>query len=242
MSTKLFFKASFVAVLVFLSAQTQAALVSHWKFDGDANDSQGTNHGTVYGAQWTTGKVDGALSFDGDNDYVLIPADSSINFINTSFSISAWVFPHQKSHHIFTHYTSSSMGNAVHLKLYEWGALKFGFYNDDLNTDAWTMPFDTWTHVACTYDYSSDTSIIYFNGSLMETGNSGPYQGSIVDSWIGKSWTDEQDFDGIIDDVRIYNHPLTQEEIIAIVPEPFCLLLFSLGGVIVLKKRRYLRG
>jgi len=30
-------------------------LISRWEFDGDANDSAGSNDGTVYGASWTTG-------------------------------------------------------------------------------------------------------------------------------------------------------------------------------------------
>ena len=40
-------------------------LVAHWKFDegeGDtAYDSAGVNHGTIYGAQWTTGMFGSAL-------------------------------------------------------------------------------------------------------------------------------------------------------------------------------------
>ncbi|MGB2806405.1 MAG: chitobiase/beta-hexosaminidase C-terminal domain-containing protein, partial [Sedimentisphaerales bacterium] len=45
-------------------------LVAHWKFDdgsgSTAIDSAGTNNGTLYGDKtWTTGRIDGALSFDG---------------------------------------------------------------------------------------------------------------------------------------------------------------------------------
>jgi hypothetical protein len=46
-------------------------LVAHWKFDegsgGTATDSAGTNNGTLVGdTTWTAGRIDGALSFDGN--------------------------------------------------------------------------------------------------------------------------------------------------------------------------------
>ena len=53
-------------------------MVSCWTFDegagGTAGDSVGTNPGTIYGARWTTGIVDGALEFDGTGGYVSVPA------------------------------------------------------------------------------------------------------------------------------------------------------------------------
>jgi len=56
--------------------------ISHWKFDegeGDiAYDSVGSNHGTIYGATWTTGQINGALDFDGVDDYVNLENSSSI--------------------------------------------------------------------------------------------------------------------------------------------------------------------
>ena len=45
-------------------------LIAHWKLDSDATDSAGTNDGIIYGAVSTAGKIDGALSFDGVDDYV----------------------------------------------------------------------------------------------------------------------------------------------------------------------------
>jgi len=63
--------------LVGLVAEATAAdpnLVGWWKFDEGsgtiAYDSAGSNHGAIYGAQWIASPIDGALSFDGVNDYV----------------------------------------------------------------------------------------------------------------------------------------------------------------------------
>jgi len=56
--------------------------IAHWTFDENsgntAYDSSGNGyHATVTGAQWTTGKVNGALEFDGANDYVQITENTT---------------------------------------------------------------------------------------------------------------------------------------------------------------------
>ena len=74
-------------------------LVAHWKLDeGSGNivedSSNYGNSGTVYGATWTTGAVDGALEFDGIDDFIQIPDDSSNPPVHLSSlgdgSISVW--------------------------------------------------------------------------------------------------------------------------------------------------------
>ncbi|MHC4735535.1 MAG: fibronectin type III domain-containing protein, partial [Planctomycetota bacterium] len=39
-------------------------------YKGVAYDSAGNNHGSIFGANWTTGQINGALTFDGVGDYV----------------------------------------------------------------------------------------------------------------------------------------------------------------------------
>ncbi|MDH4240213.1 MAG: hypothetical protein OEW48_11680 [Phycisphaerae bacterium] len=73
-------------------------MVAYWKFDDGqgttANDSAGRNNGTVHGAEWTAGRFNNALSFDGVDDYVEVPDDPSLRFMrSSSFTISAWVMP-----------------------------------------------------------------------------------------------------------------------------------------------------
>jgi hypothetical protein len=71
-------------------------LIAHWKFDegagGTAYDSAGSNDGTIYGAAWTTGTVDGALRFDGINDSVDVgdPPDGSLDLGISDFTLSVW--------------------------------------------------------------------------------------------------------------------------------------------------------
>ncbi|MHC4735498.1 MAG: hypothetical protein ACYTDW_13730 [Planctomycetota bacterium] len=70
-------------------------LIAHWKFDdGSGNtaiDSAGTNNGTLNGPPtWTTGRIDGALSFDGNGDYVEVN-DVIVPLAGDSFTAQAWI-------------------------------------------------------------------------------------------------------------------------------------------------------
>ncbi len=55
-----------------------SGMVSWWRGQDDANDSVGTNHGTMMnGATFAPGKVGQAFSFDGVDDYVELPPTAS---------------------------------------------------------------------------------------------------------------------------------------------------------------------
>jgi hypothetical protein len=70
-------------------------LISHWKLDEGSGsttyDSVGDNDGTIYGATWTSGQIEGALSFDGVDDYVDIGDKASLDFGMDDFTLSAWI-------------------------------------------------------------------------------------------------------------------------------------------------------
>jgi len=77
-----------------------SGLISYWKLDetsGEtASDSAGTNNGTLLpsetGPVWTTEEtqVAGALSFDGDDDYVDL---SALSNIGKEITVSVWIKP-----------------------------------------------------------------------------------------------------------------------------------------------------
>jgi hypothetical protein len=72
-------------------------LVGHWKFDEGsgttATDSSGNNNtGTlVNGPVWTTGKMGGALSFDGSDDYVDVGTVPNYSPAMSYGTFSAWI-------------------------------------------------------------------------------------------------------------------------------------------------------
>jgi CubicO group peptidase (beta-lactamase class C family) len=66
-------------------------LVAWWKFDSDANDSAGSNHGKPHGdPTYEAGKFGQAISLDGD-DYVDCGNSSVLNFGKGYWAVSAWM-------------------------------------------------------------------------------------------------------------------------------------------------------
>jgi len=74
------------------------SLVGLWHFDEGSgttatDSSESGNTGTlINGPVWTTGKVGGALSFDGTDDYVSVPDSDSLDITN-QLTIDLWVKP-----------------------------------------------------------------------------------------------------------------------------------------------------
>ena len=92
----------FVSLLVStlgVSADITKNLVAHYTLDeksgGVANDSSGRkNHGSLEGYDsgitgWTTGRIEGALSFDGTDDFISVPHDSDFDL--KTYTLSIWI-------------------------------------------------------------------------------------------------------------------------------------------------------
>ena len=80
---------TFFAVLFLTTSVSLGNLVAHYEFNGDANDSVGSYHGTLYdGASIVNDPQHGqVLSLDGVNDYVQTPMTQSI----PSWTIACWI-------------------------------------------------------------------------------------------------------------------------------------------------------
>ncbi|MBI3467512.1 MAG: tandem-95 repeat protein [Planctomycetes bacterium] len=185
-----------------------------------AGDASGlSNSGVISGATWTTaGRFGGALSFDGVDDWVTVNDANSLD-PTTGMTLEAWINP-----------TSINGWETVVLKERP-GGLAYALYGGSLEgvpagylTRTGTtvnvggegnaaLPLDTWTHIATTYD--GTTIYLYINGELVSSRTAA---GSIVASSDplrigGNAIWDEEFFSGLIDEIRIYNRPLTESEI-----------------------------
>jgi hypothetical protein len=193
---------------------------SYWKLDGNAGDSVGGNHGTVYGNPvWTTGQLGGALSFDGAGDYVDCGNDSSLNLTN-NFSISAWFNPDNAGMDLLIckgNVPAYEPNGAYTILCFpSYGILVF-YVRNSSNTDfGWAftgVPLNEWTHIVGTF---IDGKIsIYNNGDFAGSSvlwtrtihsNNGPLG-------IGAEGDGGMPFNGTIDDVAIHNRALSDEEI-----------------------------
>ncbi|HEX5219690.1 MAG TPA: LamG domain-containing protein [Verrucomicrobiae bacterium] len=236
------------------AAPPLTGLVSWWRGEGNANDSASSNTGSALnGAGYSGGAVGSGFLFDGVDDHIRIPDSPGLR-LTTGFTLAAWVNP-------------SSRGSYDEI-LSKWGAVfpvnhngyTFSIHPDgrsyvavsadgsDAGANVFTtstIPLNTWTHLAGSYDGS--TLRIYINGIL---NNETPYSGGVFptldDLSIGGvvGGTDVGGgisfFDGRIDEVMIYNRALSGSEVLTLVPEPSALAILALGlaGMVAKSKGR----
>jgi len=223
--------AIFVLVLG-LVGSVSAALVAHYEFEGNASDSSGNNlHGTAHGGPtYVEGVFGRALDLDGVNDYVDC-GNSPVLDITGQITLAAWV-------------RTNDSGNGEHNPYITKGdqsfALKHGFngmqfFIYDGGYRAVHFPVDSsfnsvWHHVAGTYDGSAVK--LYIDGTLEA---SLAHTGSIASSSYGVNIGRNAElsgrlYEGAIDDVRIYNHALSEQDIQLLVEPPVDVNGFTYQG------------
>ena len=197
-----------------------ANLVSWYPGDGNANDIQSANNGTlINGATFAPGFVGQAFSFNGTGALVSVPDAQNLDFSPSApITVNLWVF-------------RTGTGNVMHLLGKRVGCdgsasinyqmafdnrngLNLGFVSSSGGAVAHTdLPLNTWTHLAGTFDGTNFK--LYINGQLAATGTGtlGPTNTAPLE--IGDSGTCEP-FGGLIDEVEIFNRALTDTEIQAI--------------------------
>lgn len=213
-----------ITITVIDSLPNADGLVGYWKFDEStgtvAADSSGmSNTATlINGPTWTTGKVDGALSFNGENTYVNCGTDSSLNLAN-SLTLCAWIYPEsfgQGGWGRIVDRGNGSSGYSFYVNSAN-SAIKYVAYgNNTVSSSAGIIGLNKWQHVAVVYDESSGTVTFYVDGQQAGTvGYTASALGSSdVPVVIGiRGYDLNRAFDGLIDDVRIYNRALTADEV-----------------------------
>lgn len=207
-------------------------LVGYWPFNGNANDESGNgNNGTVNGATLTTdrfGNANSAYSFDGISNYI---STSNINLHDTG-SISVWVNPFlDAAGNNSWGYSASlidenqdAIGNSGYNLLYNNTAghgLYAGVgYSGNSNTTIMShinLSLNNWHH--CVLTLNNGTGKLYMDGVLIktQTGLSSTSQTSNVLLFGKAPWASNGNlFNGKLDDIRIYNRTLNQQEITAL--------------------------
>lgn len=214
---------------VIASAKIDAnTIMGMWLFDkgeGDvAIDSSGKgNDGTLKGGiKWVKGKYDTALEFNGVDSYVNCGSDPSLN-PKESMTIVAWVYVTVTGDwNMFVirwDMVDPTERNAYHFAIKQ-GKLSV-YFDDGMGNfnvdDTKDLPLEQWVHVAFTADSASKKVSIYVDGSKVgETPYAGAFNQSPLDTGIGAKLADGDFayvFEGMMDEVAIFNVALTEEEI-----------------------------
>jgi len=236
--------AATLATRTVLSAEPQ--LAGHWKLDDKGGDrvldsSAAKNHGkAVSQPSHTTGKIGGALAFNGKDGYVEIPNSKDLEHIQDgSYTVAAWFKPDivppgqeeaandaqfgiviKAGWHEGLSYNSHKQFTMAHWLKGDgepvWNGI--GTWDDEYEPGEWY-------HIAGVVDQKDRLVQIFVNGVLKKT--SDPWsQGAKARDYEQQTWkigvaapgSDKYAWfaKGAIDDVRIYKEALTEDQIKAL--------------------------
>jgi len=229
------FRKSICLVILFLllglPTRISADLIGHWPLDGNPNDISANGYDGVVegGVTYAEGVSGPAADFNGSD--ALISCDDAPVGETGAISIAFWVKPRNISQNWAGYVSKWTLDNSQRTF---WlgqhatdGWLRFGFYPGGPTAETFVdsgqviLTNEEWTHITCTYD--GNIQRIYADG--VEVVSSPERNAAIIDRGgnlrfgivATANW-----FDGLIDDVHIYDHALSEAEILgAMTGEPW---------------------
>ena len=205
-------------------------LVAHWKLDDGSGtaafDSSGNGYdGELIGdAAWTTGRIGGALVFDGNEDHVEI-TDSNELVITDQITVAAWIKVDAFDKQWQAIVTKGDSSWRLQRNAGKSG-LEFACSGLLIPGNRWGSIYGAvdvndgrWHHATGVYD--GETLSLYIDGALdvsaEATGKIGQTDKMVL---IGENCEKRgRCWNGLIDDVRIYSYGMTAEEVAALAEE-----------------------
>ncbi len=207
---------------------THPSLIGWWKFDEGygttaIDDSGHGNHGDFVGdPQWVAGYDGYALEFDGSGDFLDCGADPSFE-ISDAVSITVWikVAVQGADHKVGGNQDGANGGykmtvfnnNRVEFEIRT--AANSAVLNRNV-AGGTVLEVGVWYHVAGVYSLADGYIRTYVNGNLdrqlFTTEELGASRGALMIGCEPFS-TGQYNFNGVMDDVRLYSKALTQDEI-----------------------------
>ena len=194
-------------------------LVAWYPFNGNANDESGNGHnGQIVGDPQPFndrfGNSNSAYDFDGNGDCIL----AGNWFAYQNFSISVWV-KQDAINGTYVDIIDNNHSNVNWAIQYDGNSGNYYFFTNPQGTTAFSLPFNQWKHLVFIKDSLSLKT--YMNGVLQDEitatnptiNYSNPYLN--IARWGGG----ERYFNGKIDDIRMYDRGLTEEEVTALYNE-----------------------
>ncbi len=219
------------------SPKDYTGLIAYYPFNGTTLDESGQgNNGTANGGGFTTdrlGAANEAYLFNGSSNYIKIgaPVPASLQ-IQNELTLAAWIYVTQypgsntlgmivgcqndgtrAGYSIFLDGRTNPDGQTspaghIHFQMID------GHLGHHTNVNA-QIPLNQWVHVAATRK-ANEAAKVYYNG-ILQSSTSGSWGGSITynssELDIGRQSDLGRYFNGVIDDVQIYNRALNEAEI-----------------------------
>jgi tetratricopeptide (TPR) repeat protein len=217
-----------IPFVLIVTGTASAALVGHWKFDEGIgtmayDSSVYGNDGLFEGnPQWVVGYFDGALEFDGTGNWLDCGTHPSLDITGT-VTITSWikVSAQDLDHKIAGN--QNDINGGYKMSIYHNNRIEFEIRTAD-NVDILNrnvaggteIKVGIWYHIAGVYSLEDGYIRTYVNGVLDRELLTNQVLGASPGSFkIGcEPFTPGAfNFNGVIDDLRIYNHALDEAEI-----------------------------
>jgi beta-lactamase regulating signal transducer with metallopeptidase domain len=218
------------------NGQSPSGLVALWTGNGNCDDSVGTNNAIVpAGITYAPAKVGEGFQFEGNSSGVSVPASPELNVgSGPGFTVMCWINPSSVSFRqpiIEWGNDRSPMNGVTYWGVHLWiaesfqgvggpGSLYAGIADLEGKTHAFASPLGTLQagilqQVGLTYDKATGLGNLYINGSLVASQNVGSFTAQTDGQLLIGERKDGGDvrYEGIINDVALFNRALTAEEI-----------------------------
>jgi len=200
-------------------------LVGWYKFENNALDSSAYGNHLSGGSgtkKFSTNSVTGQYSadFDGSTNYSI----TSINLTGTDFTICFWAYRRITSvtSYVLGNGSGQALRQSLHIGFRNDTKLYMAFYSDDCNSISGWNDFNEWHHYSYTYNTEKRVRIFYRDG--IEVSVSGCVAGGtpVFNTMfnVGSGGFQNERYNGLVDDLRIYKCLLTAEEIAEIATKP----------------------
>ncbi|MDA9963179.1 BspA family leucine-rich repeat surface protein, partial [Opitutales bacterium] len=198
-------------------------LVAYYPFDGNASDASGNDlNGTLLGYDanstiWVAGRLGGALNFDGVNDSVRLGQGPIPDDVRP-LTISAWVKRRGYGYVISKRSTSTGYWR-FGIEQNQFGWFRDYAGSNHLSAQANTFAANEWRLLTLTWDGGSEgsESTLYLDAQDVTTSRGNASGAFLSDAanvmHVGSRNGEDTFFDGLIDDLRIWNRSLSGDEV-----------------------------
>ncbi len=240
MKRELIYSIASTVSLFVTAGTTQAELIAYWPFDegmGEvASDVVGGFDGQITGGSWLMPGKEGASAFAGTGADEINCGPQAVPQTE-DLTLAWWMIDNHPEYGTIMDKSITGSGYGYNilvrgrgedspLRFRIGGWQSYGGWGEECRLPENAYNDGEWVHIVCTYDSVTDTASIYVNGSLPENGALNPKTGIAGDGGYceGVNNVDapltirggEETFDGTLDEVAIWDHALTPEEVMTV--------------------------
>ena len=192
----------------------------------------GSSSNFISGSPVSSDQVDlqpKGIHFDGVDDYIEVPHNDALNLDN--YTIELWMYVENGTDNLSTligKNNNNESSYSLQISNVSEGTLRFWVFDGtgylaNMYSSAGAFVVDEWTHVAITYDNTTQLYTMYVNGDVVAsyTGISGTHASDLpiqIGRGIGSS---DYLFKGKMDEIRIWDRPLSACEISSVAYNEF---------------------